>query len=118
VPLKKIVGPSTVTQELKGLLEDNDWWLRAGTRTQDLRVARPRVRRAVVLPRHLRVAAGRAVGTEALPPCPTCLTSDRVGVHCWRGNHAGCRVVALDTHYFAISRRYLCHGFEDAAAAV
>jgi hypothetical protein len=37
-----------------------------------------------------------------------------VGVHCWRGNHAG-RVVALD---FAILRRYLCHGCEDAAAAV
>jgi hypothetical protein len=41
-----------------------------------------------------------------------------VGVHCWRGNHAGRRVVALDTHYFAISRRYICHGCEDAAAAV
>jgi hypothetical protein len=35
---------------------------------------------------------------EAFPPYPTCLTRDRVGVHCWRDNHAGRRVVALDTH--------------------
>jgi hypothetical protein len=41
-----------------------------GARAQDLRVARHRVRRAVVLPRHLRVATGRALGAgrDALLP--------------------------------------------------
>jgi hypothetical protein len=116
--LKEEFGPSAVTQELKKHLEENDWWLRAVHAPKicgflGLECTEPSYYRdiCVWLP-------DERWGIEALPPCPTFLISNRVGVHCWRGNHAGCRVVALDTHYFAISRRYICHGCEDAAAAV
>jgi hypothetical protein len=48
-------------------------------------------------------------GIAAMPPCPTCASNAQVGFHCWRDNHFGRRIVSLDTHYFVLSRRYLCH---------
>ena len=37
--------------------------------------------------------------------------------HGFRENHAGRRVFNIDTHYFVISRRYICHSCKEAAAA-
>jgi hypothetical protein len=47
-------------------------------------------------------------GLEAMPCCPTCESNIAVRPHCWRDNHFGRRVCDLGTHYFAMSRRYIC----------
>ena len=49
-------------------------------------------------------------GIECTPCCPSCGTNDKVGVHGYRTNHFGRRIVSLTSHYFIISRRYICHG--------
>ena len=51
-----------------------------------------------------------------MPSCPHCRSNSNVGPHCWRENHAGRRICSLDEHYFAISRRYICHTCEAEAA--
>ncbi len=51
------------------------------------------------------LAAGRAVGW----PC------SQVGSHGWRENRFGRRVIGLDTCYFILSRRYLCHACQKQA---
>ena len=84
---------------------------------QDLRHSRPRIHRAGLLPRHLRLAARCAVGPRGYA-CPICKSSERVGFYCWRNNHPGRRICAMDTHYFAISRRYKCHTCAGQAAAM
>ena len=48
-------------------------------------------------------------GPEATPHCPACLTNSNVGAHGFHHKHHGRRVLSLKTHYFAISRRYICH---------
>jgi len=53
-------------------------------------------------------------GRLALPCCPYCKSTKRVGVHGWRSDHFGRRVVDLTSCYYIMSRRYKCHQcFED-----
>lgn len=47
-------------------------------------------------------------GREATPPCVQCGSAKHVGVHGYRDNHFGRRVVGLTENYFVISRRYIC----------
>jgi hypothetical protein len=49
-------------------------------------------------------------GIECTPCCPSCGKNETVGVHGYRTNHFGRRVVSLSSHYFVMSRRYICHG--------
>ena len=42
-------------------------------------------------------------------------TLRQIGVHGLRENHFGRRVIALDTNYFILSRRYICHGCQHKA---
>ena len=57
-------------------------------------------------------------GQAAMPICPGCKSARRVGAHCWRDNHFGRRVVDLDTHYFTVSRRYVCHACRENATTL
>lgn len=52
---------------------------------------------------------------NTMPPCVECRSNTRVGAHGFRANHDGRRICSLDTHYFIISRRYICHKCEDDA---
>jgi len=115
--LKEEVG-GRATPLHKPFLDEHDWWLRAVHADKicgwlGIKCLEPSYYRDVYvwLP---DVRWGR----EAMPFCFGCRSNARVSSHCWRGNHHGRRVVALDTHYFAISRRYKCHACADAAAAV
>jgi hypothetical protein len=45
---------------------------------------------------------------KQMPPCGECRSASAVAPHCFRSNTSGRRVCALDTHYFVISRRYIC----------
>jgi len=116
--LKEEFGPSAITQDLKSFLEDSGWWLRAANALKTSGLLSPECAEPPCYRDICMWLPCELWGTEALPPCLTCLTSNRLGVHCWRDNHAGRRIVALDTFYVAISRRRICHRCEDAAAAV
>ena len=48
-------------------------------------------------------------GSEAMPPCVECESAAEVGVHGFHDSHFGRRVCGLASHYFVISRRYICH---------
>jgi hypothetical protein len=105
--LKEEVG-GRATPLLKPFLDEHDWWLRAVhadkiCRWLGIECLEPSYYRDVYvwLP---DVGWGR----EARPFCFGFRSNARVPSHCWRGNHQGRRVVALDTHYFTISRRYKC----------
>ena len=105
--LKEEAG-GRATPLLKPFLDEHDWWLRAVhadkiCRWLGIECLEPSYYRDVYvwLP---DVRWGR----EARPFCFGCRSNARVSSHCWRGNHQGRRVVALDTHYFTISRRYKC----------
>ena len=52
-------------------------------------------------------------GVECTPCCPSCGKNDKVGVHGYRTNHFGRRIVSLNSHYFIMSRRYICHGCKE-----
>ncbi|KAJ1626294.1 hypothetical protein T492DRAFT_843268 [Pavlovales sp. CCMP2436] len=52
-----------------------------------------------------------------MPPCGECCSADGVTPHCFRSNTSGRRVCALRTHYFVISRRYICGHCKRRAAS-
>ena len=52
-------------------------------------------------------------GVECTPCCPSCGKNDKVGVHGYRTNHFGRRIVSLSSHYFIMSRRYICYGCKE-----
>lgn len=56
-------------------------------------------------------------GSEAMPPCVECESAAEVGVHGFHDSHFGRRVCGLASHYFIISRRYICHCCERKAKA-
>ena len=107
----------TAEPRLLPLLKDNDWWLRSvharkicawvsiectePSYFRDVYVWLPEVR----------------WGMAAMPCCRSCKSNSRVGAHCWRDNHFGRRIIAMDTCYFAISRRYICYGCQELALA-
>ena len=113
--LKKEVANS-IDPTLMSLIKENDWWLHSSNALQicnllgltfseksyyrDIYVWLPEVR----------------WGEEGMPSCPHCRSNSNVAPHCWRENHAGRRICNLDEHYFAISRRYICHTCKATAA--
>ena len=92
-----------------------DWWLRAGqahhvcgklglefhepSYYRDVNVWLPDVR----------------WGQEAMPPCVECESAEEVGPLGFRDNHFARRICALKTHYFTMSRRYVCRCCERKA---
>lgn len=60
-------------------------------------------------------------GEEAMPVCINCDSAKAVSPHAFQtGKHGHCgrRICALSTHYFSISRRYICGTCELKANAV
>lgn len=47
-------------------------------------------------------------GPDAMPPCPHCKSMRHVSPHGWRLNHHARRVTDLFSHYYIMSRRYIC----------
>ena len=46
------------------------------------------------------------------PPCPSCKGNGSIGVHGYSRKTVARRVLGLKTHYFILSRRYICHHCE------
>ena len=85
-----------------------DWWLRAGMAGTvcarlGIEYGEPSYYRDICawLP-------DERWGVEAMPPCVECESAEEVGVHGFQTKHCGRRITALTTHYFTISRRYVC----------
>ena len=49
-------------------------------------------------------------GQLCMPACVTCGRNDRVRAHSYPMDHPARRVVAFETHYYIMSRQYLCRG--------
>lgn len=93
-----------------------DWWLRAGL--------------AEAICERLGIEFGEPsyyrdiyvwlpdVRWGELPPCVECHSAAEVGPHAFRENHFGRRICGLNTHYFAMSRRYCCSGCKQNAMEV
>ena len=48
-------------------------------------------------------------GIACTPKCPSCSSNTRVSVHGYRKQTPARNVVCLNTNYFIMSRRYICH---------
>jgi hypothetical protein len=48
-------------------------------------------------------------GPVALPPCPSCLQQNKIGAHGWQKKHYTRWVVTMNSNYFVMLRRYICH---------
>ena len=46
------------------------------------------------------------------PPCPSCHSNSRIGVHSYSGKTPARRVLGVTSHYFHMTRRYICHHCE------
>jgi hypothetical protein len=98
--------------KLLTLLRDNEWWLRPHHA--------PKVCDLLQLKFH-EIAYYRSIfiwlpdirwGKEVMPPCPNCHGATSIGAHGFQDSHFGRRICGLHTHYFIISRRYICHDCE------
>jgi hypothetical protein len=47
-------------------------------------------------------------GLTCMPTCPTCKSSSNVRKHGYPSDHPGRRVTSFNTHYYIMSRQYLC----------
>jgi hypothetical protein len=47
-------------------------------------------------------------GMMCMPTCPTCKRNDSIRKHSYPMNHPGRRVTTFNTHYYIMSRQYLC----------
>ena len=56
----------------------------------------------------------RWAAVEAMP----CCSNGKMGFHGWRDSHHGRRITDMNTNYFALSRRYVCHGCKASAMLV
>lgn len=97
--------------------EGSEWWLRA-TRARSickklgLEYGEPAYYRDILV-----WLPDERWGAEAMPPCVHCDSAAQVGVHGYRDDHFGRRICGLESHYFIISRRYICHCCENKAKA-
>ena len=53
-----------------------------------------------------------------MPCCPNCCSNGEVGFHGWRDSHHGRRITNMNTNYFVLSRRYVCHDCQASAMLV
>lgn len=85
-----------------------DWWLRAGVaksvcRRPGIEYGEPSYYRDIYV-----WLPDVRWGDEAMPPCVECESAEEVGPHGFQTKHFGRRIVGLKTHYFAMTRRYMC----------
>ena len=97
---------------LLDILKKNDWWIRTSYVSK--------IRKKLCLPNHydayyrdifvwLPDIRWNDPAKTFMPPCPHCKCNTRVGAHGFRDNHHGRLVVNLNTTYYIMSRRYICH---------
>lgn len=104
---KHILG-SLEGKWLKTYLETHDWWIRSyDAKTICKKLAIEFDEEWYYRDVFIWLPDARW-GEAFMPPCPECNSISRVGFHAWRDNHYGRKIISLDRHYFAISRRYKC----------
>jgi hypothetical protein len=94
---------------LTEILNQNDWWIRH-------QQAEPLCKNLDV---HFEeIAYYRDIyvwlpekpwGPVAWSPCPSCLQQNKIGAHGWQKNHYARRVATMNSNYWFMSRRYMCH---------
>jgi len=106
------LGGNELDKWLLDILKKNDWWIRTSYVSK--------IRKKLHLPNHydayyrdifvwLPDIRWNDPGDTFMPPCPHCKCNTRVGAHCFRDNHHARLVVNLNTTYYIMSRRYICH---------
>ena len=85
-----------------------DWWLRAGHAPSvcvrlGLEYGEPSYYRDVYV-----WLPDVRWGVEGTPPCVDCLSAEEVSPHQFRDDYHCRRICSRSTHYFVISRRYIC----------
>jgi hypothetical protein len=94
---------------LKKMLNENDWWIhhqQAESLCKKLKV----IFAEIAYYRDIYVwLPEQRWGDVAWPPCPSCLQQHKIGAHGWQKNHYARKVVTMNSNYFAMSRRYICH---------
>jgi len=106
------LGGNELDAWLLDILKKNDWWIRTSYVSK--------IRKKLHLPNHydayyrdvfvwLPDIRWNDPGNTFMPPCPHCKCNTRVGAHCFRDNHHARLVVNLNTTYYIMSRRYICH---------
>ena len=95
--------------------EGSEWWLRAARahsicKKLGLEYGEPAYYRDILV-----WLPDERWGAEAMPPSVHCDSAAQVGVHGFRDDHFGRRICGLESHYFIMSRRYICHCCENKA---
>jgi hypothetical protein len=109
--LKNEVLEGTKDEEkwLTEMLNENDWWIRhqqAESLCKKLGV----IFAEIAYYRDVYVwLPEQRWGCVAWPPCPSCLQQNKIGARGWQKNHYARRVVTMNSNYFVMSRRYMCH---------
>jgi hypothetical protein len=109
--LKNEVLEGTKDEEkwLMEMLNENDWWIRhqqAESLCKKLGV----IFAEIAYYRDVYVwLPEQRWGCVAWPPCPSCLQQNKIGARGWQKNHYARRVVTMNSNYFVMSRRYMCH---------
>jgi hypothetical protein len=103
---------------LTRMLNDNDWWLRAVHAEQVCKLVDVLYCDEPAYYRDIYVWLPDVRWGEN-PFCPECNSNTSVAAHCWRtDDDIGRRICHITTHYFALSRRYICHDCESIAKRV
>ena len=99
------ISNPTKPRILLDILKENDWWLRSiHGRKICVAIGFPELFDEPSYIRDIYIwLPDVRWGHEAIPPCPNCFSSDRVGVHGFRKNHFGRRIYHIDTHYFVVA---------------
>jgi hypothetical protein len=94
---------------LTEILNNNDWWIRhqqAKLLCKKLNI----IFAEIAYYRDVYVwLPDKRWGPVAWPPCPSCLQQNKIGAHGWQKKHYARRVVTMNSNYFVMSRRYICH---------
>jgi hypothetical protein len=90
-------------------LNQNDWWIRH-QQAESLCKKVDVIFEEIAYYRDVYVwLPEKRWGHIAWPPCPSCFNQDKIGAHGWQTNHYARRVVTMNSNYFVMSRRYICH---------
>jgi hypothetical protein len=107
--IKTELSDKTMDKWLLVLLRNDEWWIEVKRAKQvckklDLNFSEPSYYRDV------RVwFPEKEFGQNCMPTCVSCNSNAQVAVHGYFNKSPARRVVSLQTHYYVMSRRYICH---------
>jgi hypothetical protein len=94
---------------LTEILNQNDWWIRH-QQAESLCKKLDILFEEIAYYRDIYVwLPEKRWGPVAWPPCPSCLQQNKIGAHGWQKNHYARRVATMNSNYWVMSRRYMCH---------